>query len=138
MVEADGVTGVPSAGTMVPHFTVITSDGETATYSDLWQRTQLLLVILCEPQAGLWADFVQDLLGAEARFGDLETAVVLTAEPVWGASRSSVCVADRWGEVTHAAELTLADGRVEPGLATLLLWAEATLHRCPECEGEAR
>jgi hypothetical protein len=46
-------------------------------------------------------------------------------------------VADRWGEVTHSAPLERRDDRIEPDVDTLMLWVAATLHRCPECEGEA-
>lgn len=47
-------------------------------------------------------------------------------------------VADRWGEVTHSATLERRDNTIEPDVETLLVWVTAALHRCPECEGEAR
>lgn len=47
-------------------------------------------------------------------------------------------VADRWGEVTHSATFERRGDTIEPDVETLLVWVTAALHRCPECEGEAR
>jgi len=131
-------------GTPVPHFSVTTRAGETFSRGQIWQREQLLLVLLpAEPWPALtvWADGVE---AARERVRKMETALVITSDPVSGFEPPVALVADRWGEVTHAATVSIdadpASGRerVTPDVGDLLVWVEATLHRCPECEGEAK
>jgi hypothetical protein len=128
----------PAVGSAVPHVTIATTNGRRVEYAELWQRKQLMLVIVPEARNAVWTAFEQQLEAARAQFEALETALVVSRDRVRGVDRPLACAADRWGEVTHIAPLEAGGGFVMPELDTLLLWAEATLHRCPECEGEAR
>lgn len=143
----------PGIGSHVPHFIVTTVDGQRRSYDGIWQRSQVLLVVCPEEPDEVWRAFEARLLDARGRLAELETELVMTREPVpWPAleplakdpraagtrCRPTAVVADRWGEITHAAALEPRGETIEPDVETLVLWATATLHRCPECEGEAR
>lgn len=125
-------------GSRIPHVTLTTSDGGTFTYAGIWQRLQLLLVLLPPGDRPAWAGLEAELEGARRALHDMETTLAVSRDAVPGFPAPVALVADRWGEVTHAADLKIEDGRVTPGRDTLLMWVEATLHRCPECEGEAK
>jgi hypothetical protein len=127
----------PEVGSAVPHLTVVTADGRRVEDADIRQREQLLLVVLPHARTGPWAAFEEQLETARGQFQALETRLVLSCDRVGSVDGPLACVADRWGEVTHVAGLRPEGGRVIPEVATLLQWVEATLHRCPECEGEA-
>lgn len=142
----------PRVGSHVPHFTVTTVDGQRRSYDGIWQRSQLLLVVCPEEPDDVWRTFEARLVEARGGLAALETELVITREPVGGPALESIrhapggagphrpvaVVADRWGEVTHAAALERRGDAIEPDVETLILWATAALHRCPECEGEAR
>lgn len=134
-------------GSRMPHVTLTTTGGGSFVYTGIWQRRQLLLVLLPRrvdtrhPEPGeeaAWAALETSLEDARQTLSDMDTVLVISSDPVPGIGAPRALVADRWGEVTHAAGLRIEDGRATPGRDTLLTWAEATLHRCPECEGEAK
>ncbi len=133
---------LPVVGSSMPHVAITTREGGVVQYVDLWQREQILLVIVPSPgsvaAAGPWAHFEARLADARTACRDMETAVVLTGQAPAGFEAPLALVADRWGEITHAAALSVEADAVTPDVPTLLTWVEATLHRCPECEGEAR
>jgi hypothetical protein len=131
------MTQPPAPGSSVPHVTFTETDGTTVAYADVWQRSQLLLVLL-PPDAGpAWDAYMKTLDGMRPRFAALETTLVVSADGPEPFEAPIALVADRWGEVMHAAPLREHGGVVTPDVALLLAWVEATLHRCPECEGEA-
>jgi hypothetical protein len=122
--------------TTIPDFVVTTLEGERCEYADLWQRRQIVLA-LCEAEPDArWRELAQALEQARDRFVALETELVLTRDRVGAFAPPAVIVADRWGEVTHATR-PLPAHAAPPDVGAVLSWVEATLHRCPECEGEA-
>ena len=129
---------LPAApGSNVPHVTFTTRGGAHVRYADVWQRSQLLLVLLPPGADPGWEAYAETLDGVRTRCAALETTLVVSADAPGSFEAPLALVADRWGEVTHAAPLREHEGVVTPDVELLLAWVEATLHRCPECEGEA-
>ena len=132
------MTPEAAIGSRLPHVAVTTRGGSVFTYADIWQRRQLLLVLLPPEATTAWADFEVRLEEARQACRDMDTELVVTTEAVAGLEPPLALVADRWGEITHAAAIRIENGAVTPDISTILPWVEATVHRCPECEGEAR
>ena len=123
-----------SRGDAVPHVEVRTLEGTTFSYSELWQRRNLVLVAL--PEAGSGAEYISQLNTCREEFDDLESTCVMTREPVAGLPPPGVLVADRWGEIVYVVTAATVDGL--PSCAEVLDWLQYVAHRCPECEGEAK
>lgn len=120
----------------VPHFTARTVDGATVRYADLWQRQNLLLVQLPQ-EPSEESDAV--IAGLQARRADLtahDTACLVTREPVPGAPCPGIVIADRWGEIYHAAGAS-SPGQL-PSPSELVEWLRYVQMQCPECQGETR
>jgi peroxiredoxin len=121
-------------GDQLPHFEVTTVEGSECSYSSIWQRKNLLLVLLGASSA---VDvYVSSLRARESAFHDLETACVVTSEDVAGLPALAVVIADRWGEILYIDAAPRLPRSPSP--EDLLGWLEYVQHRCPECEGEAR
>jgi hypothetical protein len=123
------------SGASLPHFEVTTIDGRTVTYSDIWQRRNLLLVVLPaeDPAAAAYAAMLR-LRASDITAHGAEC--VITNEPVALLSPPALVVADRWGEV--AVAMSASSVGELPGPEAVLDWLEHLQHKCPECEGEAR
>ncbi len=120
-------------GERTPQFEVTTVDGRRVTYSTIWQRKQLVLVVLPRAKGD---DYANALLAQLPAFAGHDTECVVTREPVEGIAAPGVLIADRWGEVVHAEAVRTIEEL--PPADDLLDWAEHVQHRCPECEGEAK
>lgn len=125
-------------GSRVPHVALTTRGGSVFTHADIWQRRQLLLVLMPPETSAPWADFADRLERVRQACRDMDTELVVSTEAVAGLEPPLALVADRWGEITHAAGIRIENDAVTPDIRTILTWVEATVHRCPECEGEAR
>jgi hypothetical protein len=121
-------------GDLVPHVEVRAVDGRLFRYSAIWQRGSLVLVAL--PAAGPGGAYAAELAARTADFQDRNAVCVVTRDPVDGLPAPGALVADRWGEVVHAAAARGVDGL--PSAPELLEWLDYVERRCPECEGEAR
>ena len=120
----------------IPHFTATSHDGTLVTYADVWQRRNLLLVLLGAEHSKDAERYVNQLQASMPELTAHDTACVLTYEPVPGAPRRGVVVADRWGEIYLVAR---AGSVAElPPVAELLEWLRYVQMQCPECQGEAR
>jgi hypothetical protein len=120
----------------IPHFSLTAIDGERCDYAALWQRKNLLLVVL--PRA---ASHERDacIVRLQSHMADLtahDTACVMTTDDVAGVNCPAVVIADRWGEVAFASEPESVPEL--PDLETIIEWLRHVQGRCPECEGEAR
>ena len=118
----------------VPHFSVRTVGGEAFTYSSVWQRKNLLLIVV--PASGSNGFSVSAINAREHDFDALETACVITHDHVPGMTAPAALVADRWGEIVYVA--SAAEPAQLPAADELVEWLEYVPNRCPECEGEAR
>jgi hypothetical protein len=83
---------------LVPHFAVMKLDGSHASYHEIWQRKNLLLVLLPVEESAERADYVSQLEGRAQDFTVHETECVITADAVLDLPRPGVLIADRWGE----------------------------------------
>jgi len=120
-------------GERVPHFVVRSVDGTRLEYASIWQRYNLILVIL--PQTGAdeyrrWVDGYASVIRA------LDARIVLTTDAIPGLPHPGAVVADRWGEIVSVAQATSESDLPDP--AELVEWLQFVVSQCPECEGEAR
>ena len=125
-----------SVGDQLPHFEATTVTGERFLYSRVWQRKNLLLVVLAavdEAAALAYDAQLRDRMGA---FGSTDTVRVVTLDGVSGLPDRAVVIADRWGEIAHVAAADDPDRLPAP--AELLEWVGYVQRHCPECEGESK
>jgi len=123
-------------GDRVPHFEVATLDGRRARYTDVWQRKNLLLVSVSEVESSESSGYLAQLSAGMPALTAHDTAFVVTRDPVDGAPRPGVVIADRWGEIHFVARAPAA-GEL-PDADELIGWLRYVQQQCPECEGEAR
>jgi len=121
---------------LVPHFTVHDLRGPIVSYKDIWQRQNLLLLMLCRASSNDAAAYLARLQAHMTKLADHDTAVVITTESVEGLSATSVMVADRWGEIHWIADAGSTDEMPAP--SELIDWLRCVQMRCPECEGETK
>jgi hypothetical protein len=125
-----------SAGDSVPFFELTDVAGASVKYRDLWQRKNLLLVMVPDQSP----QFATILASLQARMPELtshDSVVVITSDAIAGLPMPGVLVADQWGEIYYVAPIE-AD---EPSAAdpeALLAWLRFVQYQCPECQGEAR
>ena len=122
----------------MPHFEVMTIDGQHVRYADLWQHFNLVLVSVDsrdDPYGRSLAAHAND-------FAASETALVVSTEPIRGVPTPGVVVADQWGEIAyvfdahHPDEARQFDRRGTTALPSereLLDWVHSVRMRCPEC-----
>jgi hypothetical protein len=122
----------------VPHFDVATLDGARVRYAnDIWQRWNLLLVLVPDVESPGARRYLEGLQAAAAELAMLKTRVVLTPEAVGDLRPPAAMVADQWGEVAYVGAPD--DGRITslPAPEELVSWVRYLSTRCPECEGES-
>jgi hypothetical protein len=127
---------MPQRGDLVPQFDLTTLAGERVTYSTIWQRKNLVLVTLGEPESEAADRYAHELTARMADFGENATACVITRERVPGVPDTGVLVADRWGEIVRV--FASSDVAELPDTREILEWINYMQSRCPECEGEAK
>jgi hypothetical protein len=66
----------------VPHFEVTTVDGQHVRYDDIWQRRNLVLVVVTPQEREAGARYASQLEARRAEFEREETTVVVTADAV--------------------------------------------------------
>ena len=123
-------------GDSVSHFHVKTLQREEFSYSTIWQRKNLILVTLPDPDSDSARSYVSGLTDRSDEFSRGAAECVITRDSVAGVPGPAALVADRWGEVVYVA----ATSEVEdlPRADELLDWLDYLQTRCPECEGEAK
>jgi hypothetical protein len=120
----------------VPHFSVTTIDGRRSAYRDVWQRKNLLLIVIPRTES---VERTAWLAAIQAHMTDLtahETECVITSDRIDGIPCPAVVIADRWGEIAFVADAK--SGSDLPDAEALIDWLRHVQGRCPECEGEAR
>ena len=121
-------------GDAVPHFEVKTVDGEMFNYATIWQRSNLVLVVL--PDGDLNDTYASALIARGGELRERASRWVVTRQDVPGLRGPAVLVADRWGAIAHVATAERATALPAPD--ELVDWLDFLDRRCPECEGEAR
>ena len=120
----------------MPHFAVTRLDGSRASYDDIWQRKNLLLVLLPDEESVERAEYVSQLDDRSHEFTAHETECVITADHVLVLPPPGILIADRWGEIYFVGHGPLIADL--PKIDEILEWLRFIEHQCPECEGEAR
>ena len=133
--SGDTWTDMLKRGDLLPHFTVTDLDGTRVEYSSIWQRKNLVLLML--PDTGPSAHAYAEHLIARARDSQNDdTAWLITRDRIAGLPSPGAIVADRCGELMYVAH---APGIAElPRPDEIVAWVDYVQHRCPECEGEAK
>lgn len=128
-------TGALRAGQQVPHFRVRDLDHTHVAYSEIWQRKNLVLVLLPRDGSIEGDGYVAGLRSHMAELTAHDTVCVMSRDDVAGAPRPGVVIADRWGEIYF-----VAGGGVEelPSTAAIVDWLRYVQVQCPECQGEAK
>ncbi|HEX5474510.1 MAG TPA: hypothetical protein VFX12_07620 [Vicinamibacterales bacterium] len=121
-------------GAQVPHFEATTVEGRRISYRQLWQRRNLVLIVVADAAAA--APYLDSLRASEADLTAHDTALVVTAGPVGDLRPNAVLIADRWGEIHHVADGLPLDRLPDP--ASLVEWLRFVQVQCPECQGETR
>ena len=114
-------------GDLVPHFRATAQNGRPFAYVEIWQKKNLVLVLL--PEAGAEEYLAALTSASELTQGD--TVCVVTRDAVDGFPRPGAAVADQWGELFF-----VTDGL--PPAAELVEWLDYARMQCPECRGEER
>jgi hypothetical protein len=117
----------------VPHFDVMTIDGQHVHYDDIWQRRNLVLVLVASQDREAGARYASQLHARQAEFDREESTVVVTTEAVPKLTAPAVLVADRWGEIVFLE--TASGGRTFrwPDVDQLSSWVHFVEIQCPEC-----
>jgi hypothetical protein len=125
------------AGDLVPHFAVTNLQGETVSYSTIWQRRSLVLITVpsSDPD-GTFGHYVSQLTAQGPALQRSGCEWIVTRDAVTGVPCPGVVVADRWGEIVHIA--AGSEARELPLPQELVEWVTYVQHQCPECEGEAK
>ena len=125
-----------SVGDLLPHFEATTVTGERFLYSRVWQRKNLLLVVLTPDDEGAGVAYDAQLRDQIVPLCAADTVCLVTLDRVPGLPSRAVAIADRWGEIAHVAAID--DASTLPPPADLLEWVSYVQRRCPECEGETK
>jgi hypothetical protein len=132
---AGSTTDLLQTGNLLPHFDVIDLYGRRFDYSSIWQRKNLVLVIVSDTDSS-WESYAEQLMAHAHDSNRDDTAWVVTRDRVMGLPNPGAVVADRWGELMHVVHAP--DVARLPTPDQLVEWVDYVQHRCPECEGEAR
>ena len=89
---AQEVSPMLQTGNLVPHFTVTTSSGESFDYSDIWQRKNLVLVLLPHAESAASTKFVDQLTAQMSDLTGDDSACVITRDSVSGVPSPGVVV----------------------------------------------
>ncbi len=119
-------------GDLVPHFETATVDGRPFRYADVWQRSNLVLLILPRSAGAGARGYVADLEARVAKLMPANSVVAAVQGPVAGLPDSSIVLSDRWGEIAHIIELPAAV-TAWPDAGDVVEWLEFIRMKCPEC-----
>ena len=122
-------------GDQIPFFEVRTTDGLRVAYRDLWQRSNVALVLI-PSREGAFEAYVSSLTRRMVELTAHDTAVVITSDPIDGVPSPAVIIGDRWGEIHHVVEGV--DAAQMPTPDALIEWLRYVQSQCPECQGETR
>jgi hypothetical protein len=117
----------------VPHFDVTTLDGRRVQYDDIWQRRNLVLVLISPQEREDGARYASQLQARRDEFEREETTVVVTSDAVPKLPSPAALVADRWGEILYLESASGGESPRFPDVNELLSWVHFAEIQCPEC-----
>ena len=119
----------------MPHFEVTRIDGTPVRYDSIWQRRNLLLVVLPNGEKDGSEEYVARLTDRSGDISAQDAEWVITRDSIPDVPAPGVVIADRWGEVQFVAGSARVAGLPSPD--DLLDWLAYVQVKCPECEGES-
>jgi peroxiredoxin len=119
-------------GDQVPHFDVLTVDGQRVRYTEFWQHQNLVFVSLDLQSHPEHRQYAANLRARRDEFSGEETVLVISSEAVGGLPSPGVIVADKWGEIVHVFRPD-EPGASMPDADDLLDWVHFVRIQCPEC-----
>jgi hypothetical protein len=120
---------------LISHFNVTTLSGERFAYSEIWQRKNLVLILLPQSDPAASTKYVSQLMSQISELTGDHNAFVITRDRVAGLPSPGVVIADRWGEIQYVARAA-GDGDL-PSPQELIEWLQYVQSQCPECQGES-
>jgi hypothetical protein len=117
----------------VPHFDVTTLNGQRVRYQDIWQRRNLVLLVVSPHTRTAAVQYASQLDTRRQEFEDAEATVVITSDAVPAVSPGRAVIADRWGEVLHIEGPPRDDISEFPSIDELISWVQFARLQCPEC-----
>jgi hypothetical protein len=117
----------------VPQFDVMTLDGRRVHYDDIWQRRNLVLVLVSPQERDDGARYASQLEARRAEFEREETTVRVTTDAVPKLPTPAALVADRWGEILDLETASRGQTFRFPDVNELLSWVHFIEIQCPEC-----
>jgi hypothetical protein len=121
---------------LMPQFAVTTLEGNRFDYSCIWQRRNLVLMIIAPTPASAASGYVEAVTARREELDAFDATVVTTADAVASVTAPAVIIADRWGEIYLAS--TGAQLSELPSASEIFETLRAIAYECPECQGEAR
>jgi hypothetical protein len=123
-----------AAGSLVPHFSVISTEGRRVEYGDIWQHRNLVLALV--PDSPAFAPYIEALRAAVRDIDEHDAECVVTHDRLSDLPFPGLIIADRWGEICF---VTPGSSPAElPPVDDILDSLRFVRMRCPECEGEWR
>jgi hypothetical protein len=119
-------------GDLVPHFETTAVDGRPFRYADVWQRSNLVLLILPKNVAAEARGYIAELQDRVAKLTPANSVVAAVEGPVAGLPASAIVLSDRWGEIAHVMDLPPAL-TAWPEAGDVVEWLEFIRMKCPEC-----
>lgn len=128
------------SGDEMPHFRATTVEGRPFRYDEIWQRKNLVLIVLPaeRPESATRVSVARltDWSITAVRTAGDDTEWVITRDEIEGVGTPGVVVADKWGEIQFAQSArSLTD---LPNGDELAEWLDYVRYQCPECQGEAK
>src|ERR671922_1572149 len=108
----------------VPHFDVTTLDGQRVRYDEIWQRRNLVLLVVSPHEREAAARYASQIDGRRREFEDAETTIVMTTDAVPGFAPPRVVIADRWGEILHIGSSPSGEVSQLPNVDEVLSWVQ--------------
>ena len=124
------------AGDRVPEFDLTSIDGRRVRFSEIWQRKNLLWILLPDDGSAASANYTSPLAAQMPELTAHDTVCLITRGNVSAVPPPGVLIADRWGEIVFATHVARAQDL--PTSEELIGWLRYVRNQCPECEGEAR
>jgi peroxiredoxin len=123
------------AGDSIPHFDVTRISGSRIEYTSIWQRKNLVLVLLPATESPESMSYISRVADRLPDLTAYDTECVVTRDVVSDVPGPAVVIADRWGEVCKVwTGSNVADF---PDVDAILEWLRFVQMQCPECEGES-
>ena len=116
------------AGQQLPRFEVTTLGGGRVEYSTLWQRKNVVLIMLGEERSPGVETYLTAIHDHMSELTAYDTVCLITRDAVPDVAPPAVVIADRWGEIYFAGGADAAETRLPPD--EIVAWLRAFQMKC--------